>query len=86
MLPSTREAPAPSGDRVDAMRALASLPRRQRQVTVLHYYLDLGVAEMAATLGVHEGTVKTSLHRARRALAATLGERDEEEAISRGHR
>ena len=55
-------------------------------MTVLHYYLDLGVAEMAATLGVHEGTVKTSLHRARRALAATLGERDEEEAISRGHR
>src|SRR4051794_28416479 len=37
--------------------ALAALPRRQREVVALHYYADLSVVEVAATLGVSEGTV-----------------------------
>jgi RNA polymerase sigma-70 factor (ECF subfamily) len=78
--------PAAEGDRIDIRRALANLPRRQREVTVLHYYLGLDIAEVAKTLRVHEGTVKTSLHRARRTLADALGERDTEEANERGHR
>jgi RNA polymerase sigma-70 factor, ECF subfamily len=65
--------------RLDIERALAALPRRQREVTVLRYYLGLDVAETAATLEVSIGTVKTCLHRARRALAAALGETDPEE-------
>ena len=69
------EATAEHGDdRVDVERALATLPRREREATVLRYHLDLSVAEIAATLGVTEGTVKTLLYRARRHLAATLGE------------
>jgi RNA polymerase sigma factor (sigma-70 family) len=60
-------------DLVDIRRALAALPRRQREATVLRYYLDMDVAEVARTLGVSEGTVKTTLHRARRALADALG-------------
>jgi RNA polymerase sigma-70 factor (ECF subfamily) len=59
--------------------ALAGLPRRQREVTVLRYYLGMNVAETASALGVGEGTVKTSLHRARIALAAALGEPNDEE-------
>ena len=59
--------------------ALARLPRRQREVTVLRYYLGMNVAETASTLRVSEGTVKTSLHRARTALAAALGEPNDEE-------
>ena len=59
-------------------RALATLPRREREVTVLRYHLDLDVAAIAETLAVSEGTVKTLLHRARRHLAAALGEPDEE--------
>jgi RNA polymerase sigma-70 factor (ECF subfamily) len=71
-------APPPTGDRVDVERALVALPRREREVTVLRYYLDLDVAGIATTLGVSEGTVKTLLHRSRLHLAATLGEHDEE--------
>jgi len=66
------------------LRALAALPRRQREATVLRYYLGLNVAEVATALGIHEGTAKTTLFRARQALAAALGERDMEEATERG--
>ena len=73
----------PTGELVDLRRALDALPRRQRETTVLRYYLDLDVSEIAFTLGVTEGTVKTSLHRARTALAHALGEHDIEEASQR---
>ena len=68
-----------SDARIDVTRALTDLPQRQREVTVLRYYLGLNVAEIADTLELHEGTVKTSLSRARAALAAALGEPVEEE-------
>jgi RNA polymerase sigma-70 factor (ECF subfamily) len=74
------------GDRVDVMRALARLPRRQREATVLRYYLGMDVKEIARVLRIREGTAKTTLHRARLALATRLGERDLEEANDRGHR
>jgi RNA polymerase sigma-70 factor (ECF subfamily) len=77
---------APTGDRVDLGRALSQLPVRQREVTVLHYYLDMDVRTVADTLGVHEGTVKTSLHRARAALAATLSADETEEVTHDGRR
>jgi RNA polymerase sigma-70 factor (ECF subfamily) len=70
-------APAEAGaveDRVDVVAALSALPRRQREVTVLRYYLGLDVAEIARTLELNPGTVKTSLFRAREKLAAALGE------------
>lgn len=69
---------AASDSRIDVVRALAELPRRQREVTVLRYYLGLNVAEIARSLELNEGTVKTSLFRARQALAAALGEPVEE--------
>ena len=63
------------GSDADAVRAaVLQLPARQRAVVVLHYLDDLPVSEVAAVLGCSEGTVKTHLHRARRALAGTLGE------------
>ena len=65
--------------RIDIKRALADLPHRQREVTVLRYYLGWNVAEIARALELNEGTVKTSLFRARKALAAALGEPAEEE-------
>lgn len=69
---------ADADDRMDVERALAALPRRQREATVLRYYLGLDVAEVAGALGVTEGTAKTTLFRARQALAAALGDHDEE--------
>jgi RNA polymerase sigma-70 factor (sigma-E family) len=43
--------------------ALAALPPRRRAAVVLRYYGDLSEAEIAATLGVRPGTVKSMLHR-----------------------
>jgi RNA polymerase sigma-70 factor (ECF subfamily) len=68
--------PEPAPEVVDLRRALAQLPTREREAVVLHYYMDLSVAEVAAIQGVSDGTVKTSLHRARRRLAQTLAEHD----------
>jgi RNA polymerase sigma-70 factor (ECF subfamily) len=70
--------PADAAERMDVERALAALPRRQREATVLRYYLGMDVAEIARTLDVAEGTAKTTLFRARQALAAALGDHDEE--------
>jgi RNA polymerase sigma-70 factor, ECF subfamily len=53
------------------------LPPRQAQATVLYYALDLPVAEVAATLGCAEGSVKTHLSRARATLAARLDHLEE---------
>lgn len=59
---------------LDVIAALRSLPLRQRQVCVLHYFMDRSVSDVASVLGVSTGTVKTLLHRARRELAAQLGD------------
>jgi RNA polymerase sigma factor (sigma-70 family) len=69
------------GTRTDVERALHTLPRRQREVTVLRYYLGMDVAEVARVLGVSDGTVKTLLFRARRALASQLGEAEDDEEV-----
>jgi len=63
----------PTGDAVDLRRALAALPRAQREALVLQ---DLGmdVVGIARHLGVPEGTVKSRLRRARAALAPMLRE------------
>lgn len=68
----------PSGDHVDVARALAALPRRQREVAVLRYLLELSTAEVAAALRIGEGTVKSSLARARAHLVDTLAMHDDE--------
>ncbi len=60
------------GDAVDIERAMATLPRRQREVVVLRYLLDLTTAETASTLRINEGTVKSELSRARARLASRL--------------
>jgi RNA polymerase sigma-70 factor (ECF subfamily) len=70
---------ADADDLVDVRRALASLPRRQREATILRYYLDYDVAAVAAALGISEGTAKATLFRARQSLAAALGPDDDEE-------
>lgn len=62
--------------RVAVLEAVDRLPNGQRVAVLLHYYLDAAVADIAAALGVSEGTVKTQLHRGRRALAAALGEEE----------
>jgi RNA polymerase sigma-70 factor (ECF subfamily) len=54
---------------VDWERLLSRLPDSQRHVITLFYFEERSITEVAVMLGVPEGTVKSQLHRARRALA-----------------
>lgn len=53
-------------------RALRTLPRRQREVLVLRYYDAATEAEIAETLGIGLGSVKTHASRGLRAVADRL--------------
>jgi RNA polymerase sigma-70 factor (sigma-E family) len=53
-------------------QAIKGLPRRQRQVVVLRYYLDQSEGEIADTLGVSRGSVKRHASRGLAALARCL--------------
>lgn len=58
--------------RTAVMAALAGLPQRRREALVLRYWLDLPLAEIAATMGVRTGTVKALISRGLDALALDL--------------
>ena len=55
-------------------QAVLALPPRQRAVMVLRYYEDLSEAQIAETLGVATGTVKSHSHAAHRRLHEVLGD------------
>ena len=74
-MPATEVAELPTED-LRIVAALGTLPLSQRQVLVLHHLADLPLTEVATTLRVPVGTVKSRLTRARRALAASLSEAD----------
>lgn len=51
-------------DRLKVRRALADLSQEHRQVVVLRYFADMTVPQVAQSLKMREGTVKSRLHRA----------------------
>lgn len=53
----------------EVLAALRRLPHRQRESLVLRFYLDLSEPEIAASMGISRGTVKSTTSRA----LATLG-------------
>jgi RNA polymerase sigma-70 factor, ECF subfamily len=59
-------------DRDELERGFRRLDLDQRTVLVTHYYLGLGLDEAAVVLGLPPGTVRSRLHRATRAMRATL--------------
>lgn len=62
---------------VDAVRrALAKLPEDYRSTLILRECLDLSIAEIAEIQIIAEGTVKSRLDRARKAIVFLLQERD----------
>lgn len=58
----------------DLLDAIKRLPKGLRDVTLLHYYADLTIRDVALATGRAEGTVKRQLHEARSALAVALEE------------
>ncbi len=59
------------GEQIGA--ALAQLPEKQRAVFVLRHYEEQSLDEIASTLSLSLGTVKSSLHRAIHRLRGELG-------------
>ena len=58
----------------DVLAGLRRLPERQRESLILRYFLDLAEHEIAAAMGVSQGTVKSTTSRALAALARQLKE------------
>jgi RNA polymerase sigma factor (sigma-70 family) len=76
------EAAAPElgrDERLDLQRILATLPRRQREVLVLHYFDDLTHDAIAAALQTTAGTVKQHQSRGLAALRRALGKDDDDD-------
>lgn len=78
-----RDEPAPTAPGADepvllqdrrrqVLDALQQLPDRQREVLVLRYYLDLGEAQIASTLGISRGAVKSHASRGATTLRSLL--------------
>lgn len=65
-------------DLLDGM--LRRLPPDARAVVVLHYYFDLTLPEVAATIGVPVGTAKSRLNRALTQLRSNIAALDRESA------
>lgn len=59
-------------DLLHVERALANLPPVEREVLTLFYLHELSIDEVATSLSVPVGTVKSRLHRARRLLRRTI--------------
>lgn len=59
-------------DRQLIEQAFLTLTPSQRAVVVLHHYVDLPLAEVAAIVGIPPGTARSRLHYALRALRAAL--------------
>ena len=60
----------PEPDRLTSL--LAALPRQQRMAVALYYVDGLSIAEVAATMGLAEGSVKSHLHDARQRLRGVI--------------
>ena len=59
-------------ERSAVIAALRTLPDRQREAVVLRYYADLSEADIAATMGISRGAVKSHTARAMAALKSIL--------------
>jgi RNA polymerase sigma-70 factor (ECF subfamily) len=53
-------------------QALSEIGLRHREVLVLHFLEDLSMAEIAKVVGCSEGTVKSRIHYAKRAMKEVL--------------
>ena len=73
--PGADEAAVLSEEHRDVIAALGTLPQRQREVLVLRHWSALSEAEVAETLGISRGTVKSSSSRGLAALRSAMAGR-----------
>ena len=76
--PSVDDASARMADRELLDAILRRLPPDQRAVVVLRYYFDLEVPDIAETLRIPVGTVKSRLHRSMAVMRTALADIDPE--------
>jgi RNA polymerase sigma-70 factor (sigma-E family) len=73
--PSAEAAVLGGEERDEVTRAVDELPRRQREVLVLRFYLNVTDEEIAELMGVRPSTVRSTIHRALESVSRTLKER-----------
>ena len=66
-------AEAGPGERHELRTRVDGLPERMREVVLLRYFAGMNEAEMAASLGIARGTVKSRLHTALKNLRDGYG-------------
>jgi RNA polymerase sigma-70 factor (sigma-E family) len=71
-VPSAEAAALRSVQADAVMTAIRCLPDKQRAVVVLRYYADLSEAEIADTMGISKGAVKSHAARAAKSLRLAL--------------
>ena len=79
-VPPSPAADLPAGIDEVLVRAIRSLPLRQREVITLRVFFDLDTEATATTLGISPGTVGVHLHRALAALRAQIPSFSDQEA------
>ncbi len=70
--PTPEDAAVLAEEHREVIAALQSIAPRQREVLVLRYWSNLSEAEIAATLGISTGTVKSTASRALVALEKAM--------------
>ena len=81
--PSVSDPTGMLADRDQLERGFRRLTVEQRAVVVLHFYLGLALTEVSELLGLPEGTTRSRLHYALRAMRAAL-EADDRHLRSEG--
>jgi RNA polymerase sigma-70 factor (sigma-E family) len=71
-MPSAEVGAIAAIERIEVISALRTLPDRQREALVLRYYADLSEAEIADTMGISRGAVKSHTARGMTALRSIL--------------
>ena len=73
--PISRSRTAPTPGRIESWstRSLQRLDDHGRAIVVLHYYLGMPLSDVAVTLGIPIGTVKSRLHRALGEMRLAIG-------------
>jgi RNA polymerase sigma-70 factor (ECF subfamily) len=64
--------------RNEVLKAIDSLGEKHRLVVILRYYAGLSNEEIAQTLSIPSGTVRSRLHTARQRLKTVLADKEEE--------